>query len=226
MAGDNIREKLNIKLFRFHGRNGNNKLRVLASEYNQQDAGFTMIELIAVAIIVGILAAIAAPGWLGFINRQRVSKANDAVLSALQQAQRQAKKTKVDYSVSFRTTAQGIPQFAVYPGTTPPPNPLPWQNFTNGTGNQPKQIVLGTNLNNINSKQASVTFGTTTAQTIKFDSMGILAPKLNNTPSDTDLAIVVAVTNPSNAASPNLKQCVIVKTLLGTMITGKDAQCI
>ncbi|MDB9377856.1 prepilin-type N-terminal cleavage/methylation domain-containing protein, partial [Nodularia sphaerocarpa] len=62
MAADYIREKLNIKLFPLHGRNGNRKLRVLASEYNQQDAGFTMLEMIAVAIIVGILAAIVAPG--------------------------------------------------------------------------------------------------------------------------------------------------------------------
>jgi prepilin-type N-terminal cleavage/methylation domain-containing protein len=231
MAADYIREKLNIKLFLPRGRSGNKKLGVLAFEDNQQDAGFTLLEMIVVAIMVGILGAIAAPGWLGFVNRQRVNKANDTVLSALQQAQREAKKTKLDYSVSFRTNNK-IPQVAIYPGTTP----SNWQNLGGGEENQAKQIVLGTNLltnnsptlneKNINTTKATVTFSATPTQTIKFDQMGILAPKTNNNPSDIDLKIVVAVPNPSNPASPtNVKRCVIVKTLLATTITQRDDDC-
>jgi len=48
--------------------------------YTQSDSGFSLVELIAVVMMVGILAAIALPGWSAFVNRQRVNKANDAVL--------------------------------------------------------------------------------------------------------------------------------------------------
>ena len=71
---------------------------------NQENAGFTALEMIVVALMIGVLGAIAAPGWLGFVNRQRVNQANDAVLSALQQAQREAVRTKVEHNVSFKTT--------------------------------------------------------------------------------------------------------------------------
>ncbi|TAG52440.1 MAG: prepilin-type N-terminal cleavage/methylation domain-containing protein, partial [Oscillatoriales cyanobacterium] len=37
----------------------------------KKDAGYTLLELLVVVIMLGILASIAAPGWLGFINRQR-----------------------------------------------------------------------------------------------------------------------------------------------------------
>ncbi|NEP29368.1 prepilin-type N-terminal cleavage/methylation domain-containing protein, partial [Moorena sp. SIO3I6] len=64
-----------------------------------KDAGFTLLELIVVILLVGILSAIAAPSWLAFVNRQRVNKVNERVLSAIQEAQREAKKKKLSYSV-------------------------------------------------------------------------------------------------------------------------------
>jgi len=44
--------------------------------------GFTLIELIMVTIILGILAAVAVPRYMGTVNRAEVS-AENAVLSAL-----------------------------------------------------------------------------------------------------------------------------------------------
>ena len=35
--------------------------------------GFTMIELMVVMIMVGVIAAIAAPSWQGFLDRQRIN---------------------------------------------------------------------------------------------------------------------------------------------------------
>ena len=45
----------------------------------KKDQGFTLIEMLAVIMIVGILSAIAAPGLLGMLNRNKVSSALDQV---------------------------------------------------------------------------------------------------------------------------------------------------
>jgi prepilin-type N-terminal cleavage/methylation domain len=56
--------------------------------------GFTMFELMVVVVIIGILSAIAAPGWNAFINNQRTRTVNDAVFRALRSAQSDAKLKK------------------------------------------------------------------------------------------------------------------------------------
>ena len=71
-------------------------------KFSLNTSGFTLIEVLVTIVIVGILSAIAAPSWLGFVARQRLNKANDTVLAALQEAQRQAKKNKRSYNVSIR----------------------------------------------------------------------------------------------------------------------------
>ena len=209
MAADYIMEKLNVNFKQLHVRNAKSKLRGLASRNNQQDAGFTLLEVIVVAVIIGILGAIAAPGWLGFVNRQRLNKANDAVLGALQQAHRQAIRTKRDYSVSFQTNGN-TPQFSIDQGTTP----NNWRNLGEDVGIKPGEILLS----NIGPNAAR--------KTITFDHMGTLPINTDfGTPPDGSteppgLKIVVAI--PSNS---NMKRCVIVKTLLGSMITEKDEKC-
>ena len=50
-----------------------------------RDRGFTMIEVLVVMIIVGILSAIAAPGWLGFVNNNRLSASQSRVFSTLKE---------------------------------------------------------------------------------------------------------------------------------------------
>jgi len=53
-------------------------------------AGFTLLEVLVVVIIVAILAAIAAPGWLAFLNRQRTSAVKSDLVQVLKNTQQDA----------------------------------------------------------------------------------------------------------------------------------------
>jgi prepilin-type N-terminal cleavage/methylation domain-containing protein len=69
------------------------------------DGGFTLLEVLVIALIVGILSAIAAPSWLAFINRQRVRTVNDRVLQSLRRAQSEAKRNvSAIVTVTFNPT--------------------------------------------------------------------------------------------------------------------------
>lgn len=109
--------------------------------------GFTLLEILVAVFMIGILSAIAAPSWLGFMNRQRLNKANEIVLAAIQEAQREAKKNKLDYSVSVRTNG-GIPEISVYPGIPKSVTPT-WENLTEKLDIKSGEIIVGTNLVNI-----------------------------------------------------------------------------
>lgn len=192
-------------------------------------SGFTLIEMLVVVIIIAVLSAIVAPGWLGFVNRQRVNKANDQVLQALQQAQQEAKKRKLSYSVSVKTE-NNIPQIAIYPGSTP----SNWRDLGEGLGLKPGQVVIGTNLSSKNTRSGSgITYASTTAQSITFDYMGALELPLKTKTQDVQdttlgdgLIVSVAVAKPgAPTEATGVKRCVIVKTLLGSIKTGKDSEC-
>lgn len=198
------------------------KIASRPSQYQRQtESGFTLIELLVVVIMIGVLASIMAPGWQTFVSRQRVNKANDAVLSALQEAQSEAKKTKLSYSVSFNNKGN-VPQVAVYRKGTAPNN-LPWRDLGQELAIKPDQVILGTNLDPAqeNKKAAQVSYSSITGTefpTITFDYQGTL---LN--PASSDLAVVVSapVSKGGTTPIPILKRCVQVKTLLGAMTIGR-----
>src|SRR5919199_25028 len=73
------------------------------------DGGFTLLEVLIIVILVGIFASIAAPSWLAFINRQRVRTVNDRVFQSLRLAQSEAKRTKRDIKIEFKSNASNPP---------------------------------------------------------------------------------------------------------------------
>ena len=56
----------------------------------KSNSGFTLTEIIVTIIIIGVIAAIAAPNFLGLLNRNRVNEAARQIEGALTEAQRQA----------------------------------------------------------------------------------------------------------------------------------------
>ena len=163
------------------------------------DNGYTLLELIVVVILLGVLASIAAPGWLGFINRQRVRTVNDRVFQSLRLAQSEAKRTKRDVKITFDTS--------VAPKVTFDP-PLPTggseQKLDGGGEIKPGTITLLTNVTTAGGADLPL-------NSIIFDYQGNVKqfPPIGR--------FVVSV-----SASPNgAKQCAIVETIIGGMRTAE-----
>lgn len=84
---------------------------------NRSQSGFTLIEMLVLIVIIGVLFAIAAPGWLAFISRQRVKAVRDDALQAIRIAQSEARKTRSPRIVQF--------------------------NYATGSANDPARVVVG-----------------------------------------------------------------------------------
>ncbi len=115
-------------------------------------AGFTLIELLVVVIIVGILGSIAAPGWLGLLNQQRVTTVRNELRATLRDAQTRAQQRSASYTVTIGSSANG-PTAAIAPvGSTATP------------------VILGSNTKNI--QLAASVSSTTSANNLTFDYRG------------------------------------------------------
>ncbi|WP_373529679.1 Tfp pilus assembly protein FimT/FimU [Nostoc sp.] len=189
-----------------------------------RDAGFSLLELIVVILMVGILGAIAVPSWLAFVNRQQVNKVNDAVFATLQEAQREAKNKKLSYSVSFQknSTTQNT-EVAVYNSNAGTPA---WKPLGVDVGVSSNKFLTGANLSAENTAGSSVSYTLSSATKITFDYMGTLPNASFGTVEPIGLKIVSAIPISGSSTSPSsVKRCVIVKTLLGSMQKAKDSDC-
>ena len=99
----------------------------------QQNLGFTITELIIVVLIIGIVAGIAAPGWLAFTNRQRLRISVDRAYQAMFKARRNAVRDKTGWQTTFQETTnsngQIVIRYAIHQAAIAPNN-LPestWQ---------------------------------------------------------------------------------------------------
>lgn len=65
--------------------------------------GFTLIEMLVTLVIAGVIAAIAAPNFLGLLNQSRVKDGLAQVEGAVKEAQRQAMRRGKPCKVKFVT---------------------------------------------------------------------------------------------------------------------------
>ncbi|OCQ91661.1 hypothetical protein BCD67_09135 [Oscillatoriales cyanobacterium USR001] len=95
----------------------NQKVARTATDFSV--AGFTLIEILIIILILGIFSAIAAPSWLAFINNQNLHTSQDRIYWAIRIAQSNAKRDKISWQASFREQTQRT-QLAVHPANIPP----------------------------------------------------------------------------------------------------------
>ncbi|MFM7600928.1 MAG: prepilin-type N-terminal cleavage/methylation domain-containing protein [Pseudanabaena sp.] len=174
--------------------------------------GFTLLEVLAVMVMIGVLAAIAAPSWLGFVNNQRLNSAQSQALSTLRLAQSNAKRSQTMWQATFRNTPN-VSQYAVH--QSPPSSMtkeywdnLPWQNFDGGV-----RIVDNTE------DQPRTTFTKLTAvpepdiYRVQFKAQG----------NPNGLGEMGRIT--LGTRTGDRRKCVIISTLLGAMRLAENSGC-
>lgn len=162
-------------------------------------AGFTILEVLAVVIIMGILAAIAAPGWLSFMNQRRANTANNQVLQQIRFVQSEAQRTRQTETLAFIAAEEsnsGLPELS-----------------RNGI-----QYVLGEG----EYKPGMVSLKAFTRDGIALDQLTFSANGTLALDHETSMPIKVTVAAP---AGSDMQRCLIIETLLGAIYVEKNEAC-
>lgn len=168
--------------------------------------GFTLIEVLVVIIIAAVLAGIAAPGWLAFLNRQRVSAVKSDLVQTVKKAQADAIQRRQEVAVEI-VTGTTAPTVKV---GNPQRDPVT-QQITGVSG--PSQ-TLGDN----DANPGGITLtpkslnGTQVDRIITFNYQGLPI-------SSAPIPFIVGIKPQGSSA----EQCVVIANLLGSVKTADNA---
>lgn len=202
------------------------KMKLLKTRLRRSIAGFTLLELLVVIIIIGVLFAIAAPSWNAVMNRQRVNVVRDQTTQLIRQAQADARRTHTARIVVFDSNPTGAPRAAVVPQTLDTNTGQTSGFIANPTTDIQNWQTLG----NGDIKSGVLDFSTVppgpNGQLI-FNSNGVIDP-LSETAAGTINEAnprIFAVNVRQKNTSVNTQRCVVVTTLLGAVRQAEGDDC-
>ncbi len=180
--------------------------------------GFTLLEMLVVIIIIGILFAIAAPGWDTLLSRQRVSSAREQIAQTIRVAQSQARSTRSPRILAFDPSTTGKPRIAVGPY-------VPGTDLTTAANslNANTWVLLGNGNVNSGTLRMATSSSNSAISALVFDSNGTVA-QIPNVPAAQTLPFGITVAR-GNTTGTTTNRCVLVTTLLGTLRTDEKANC-
>jgi prepilin-type N-terminal cleavage/methylation domain-containing protein len=73
-----------------------------------KNAGFTLFEALVAMAVIGIVAAVATPSWLGFWERRQVTAVQQMMYQAMRSTQRDAMQYREDRRFSLRQTGNHL----------------------------------------------------------------------------------------------------------------------
>lgn len=185
------------------------------------NAGFTLIEMLVIVVLITIIAAIAAPSWLQFLTRQRLNIAQSEAITAMREAQAKAKQQKRTWEVCFRdqldTDGINRVQWSVRPvPEAAPANSCaiatinPWNNLT---GEDADKIT-------INTATSSFPGSPTGYYRVQFQEKGWVKAAQADNSQDIGKITFTPRNQPTGS-----KRCVMVSTLLGALRVGTNSEC-
>ena len=184
------------------------------------DRGFTLLEMMIVILIVGVLAAIVAPAWTGFINRVRLSQSQDAVYWAMQRTKENAKRDNTTWQFTIRQLTGKSPEWAVH---------RPQQNL-NQVKWEPLHGVVEVDFTNTTLPRAN---GSSIAQgqsqkcvdtcRMQFNHQGRV---VMNPQEALYLGRITLKIRDIPAAVPQPRRCIFTSTILGTLRKAGNQSCV
>jgi prepilin-type N-terminal cleavage/methylation domain-containing protein len=160
--------------------------------FRHRQAGFTLLEILVIVVIVGILAAIAAPSWLQFLANRQVEAARDEIHQGIRQAQTQAIARRAPWQFTVRERDNQV-TWTIHPQTIAVENISSWQAF------DPKITVDWDNTTDPDQDQVYV---------LTFDFKGTV-----------EAQSIVTVGDRADIAK---QQCVLINNLLGRTSKGEE----
>jgi len=158
-----------------------------------QTGGYTLLESVVILAMLGTLASIMAPSWLGFLDTQRLNDARSEVYQAIRLTQTQAMQDKAEWQFSIRQL-DDRPEWAMHPRNLSPLQVSTWHPMNSAVELDLDETTLA--------KSKGVYY-------VRFDHDGTVTYRLGR----------VTFTSPSGGRT---KRCVIVSTLLGAMRQGEE----